>query len=177
MRRLLLLCSFAVIVPVLAACAPPPPLPTVAVLPTDIPATATVTPNYTPTPTLTPAPTATSTPVPTAAPDAVIFNALLAKFGSRRVTFLAYMTPQTLRMDDLKLIYRFPDSDKTDIWDAPVPRHNVGEITAQPAQYSMSVDAMPPGEDKIVYRWRVTLENGAWLDSPEQTFKITEAIS
>jgi hypothetical protein len=190
----------------LTACGAQEAMPTLAVLPTDIPATqAAPSPTVpaaqapgaeapgaeasaTPIPTL-PRPTATSlrpkpsnTPsvAPTAAPvidgDAVNFDDLTTQFKDRRITFFAFFTPRKALAREVTLSYTYPSTGGTQQWKAPVPKQTLGEQINTPLQYSIGVTAMPKGEDRILYTWQVTTDSGAVQKSEEKTFKVTEAI-
>ncbi|MCC6974365.1 MAG: hypothetical protein IT322_10185 [Anaerolineae bacterium] len=169
---------------ILSACAPQPPIPTVAVLPTDPPVSPT--PAHSPTPapptaTLppspTPGPSATPTITPTPDPNAIRFDYLPVKFQQKRVTFMAWITPLSAAISAIQLHYRYPSTGEELVWDAPVPIHTLGEQFKQPLQFSFDIGTIPPTEDRILYQWQVILESGGTISSPEQTFKMTEAIN
>lgn len=164
----------------LAGCVPSVAIPTMAVLPTQPPATpAAVETRLPATATDVPAlPTLTAIPtiVPTLDPEAVSFDDVTASYASRRVTFLAYLTPRAALLTEATLSYTFPSTGQTQEWRAALPVQRLGEPLSQPLRYTIGVDQMPPGEDTIRYHWRLTTAEGA-IVGPEATFRITEAIS
>lgn len=169
---------------------------------TDIPASAT--PTLSPTPT-TPPPTLTMTPLPptwtplfgrrdaaTAAPtlsaptaqaaalsaDAMRLDAVIAKVENRRrINFSIWLTPMTQLVQSATLRYTYPSTGATEEKRVPLPPQTLGETLKNPISHTMGIDQMPLHEDRILYQWVLEGQDGSQLVSPQQTFKVTEAIT
>lgn len=169
----------------------PPPLPTLAVLPTlpevaaeivDTPTPPPPTPTrFTLPPTWTPLHSPSATPsqrTELANTQAFRIEANIAKVENRRrINFSLWLTLQTQLVQSATLRYTFPSSDTTEEKRVPLPPQKLGETLKSPIAHTMAIAQMPPHEDQIVYEWLVEAQDGNLLRTPPQTFKITEAIT
>ena len=96
---------------------------------------------------------------------------MLSMYGSRRVTFVAYLTPHTERVTQVRLIYAFPSTGETKQADVPPPVQTLGETIRNPVRFMMGIETLPDNEDTVLYRWQVTTERGTTISGPQETFR------
>ena len=99
---------------------------------------------------------------------------MVSMYSSRRVTFVAYLTPHTERVTQVKLIYAFPSTGEIKQADVPPPVQTLGETIQNPVRFMMGIDLLPANEDTVLYRWQVTTERGTTITGPQETFRVTE---
>ncbi|MFQ3535677.1 MAG: hypothetical protein SNJ58_07355, partial [Aggregatilineales bacterium] len=152
----------------------PPPLPTLAVLPTlpevaaeivDTPTPPPPTPTrFTLPPTWTPLHSPSATPsqrTELANTQAFRIEANIAKVENRRrINFSLWLTLQTQLVQSATLRYTFPSSDTTEEKRVPLPPQKLGETLKSPIAHTMAIAQMPPHEDQIVYEWLVEAQDG-----------------
>lgn len=98
-----------------------------------------------------------------------------SSFISRQMTFIIRFTPYKVRIKSAVFHYTFPFSGQT--IDQKVSATNQKAGKQSKLQVQMSVDKLPPLEDRVLYQWLLTDESGTVFRSDEQTFKLTESIS
>ena len=110
-----------------------------------------------------------------ASTEALTIDSAETSFISRQMTFVMRFTPYTVRIKSAVFHYTFPLTGQ--IVDQKVAATNQKPGKQTKLQNQMSVDKLPPGEDKVLYEWLLTDERGTVYRSGEKTFKLTESIS
>ncbi|MCC7207354.1 MAG: hypothetical protein IT323_08610 [Anaerolineae bacterium] len=113
-------------------------------------------------------------PAPSGSASAVTFEEMVSTYDARRVTFLAYLTPHTERITQVKLRYAFPSTGEIREANVPPPVQTLGETIRNPVRFTMGIEALPDNEDTVLYRWQVITESGAEISGPQETFRVTE---
>ncbi|GAB4547859.1 MAG: hypothetical protein OHK0023_09850 [Anaerolineae bacterium] len=104
----------------------------------------------------------------------VAVDETLVKYLSRRITFIARVTPQSAQVQGVLLRYTYPKDGSSFEQVLRMPPQKLNVQTE--IQYSLDVARMPKGEDSIEHEWFFDTPNGK-ISSGKQAFRITEVIA
>jgi hypothetical protein len=107
--------------------------------------------------------------------DTLTIDAVETTFIERSITFKVYFTPFNTTVKTAVFKYTYPETGKSAEKRVNAKQQKMG---VQGNLFtSITADAMPPGEEEIMYEWLLLDQDGKAYSSEGRRFKITESIS